>query len=101
MPVKSPAHKVITPETAMLAANKHILFHYPTMFTGIAPHRLCLLTADVWIVPIVLTHPEHGILGEVGLVAVDASTGQVLGSTPRRDVVAAGKRLREAKGHDR
>jgi hypothetical protein len=96
---KRPAHRAISAGQAMLAANKYLLFHYPTMFTGALPRRLKLPTYDVWIVPIVLTHPDRGIIGEAGLVAVDAHSGQVVGSTPRAEVVAAGKRLREAK-HD-
>lgn len=80
----------------MIAANRFILHHYPTLFTGGRPHRLSLPTTDVWVVPIVLTHPEHGILGEVGVVAVEARTGEIIGHTPRAAVVAAGKRLREA-----
>jgi hypothetical protein len=99
-PVKRPAHKAISADKAMLAANKYILFHYPTMFTGAIARRLKLPTYDVWVVPIVLTHPDHGVIGEAGLVAVDAHSGQVLGSTPRAEVVAAGKRLREAKHYD-
>jgi hypothetical protein len=99
-PAKRPAHQAISADQAMLAANKYILFHYPTMFTGAIPQRLRLPTYEVWVVPIVLTHPDHGVVGEAGLVAVDAFSGQILGSTPRAEVVAAGKRLREAKHYD-
>lgn len=99
-PAKRAAHRAISADQAMLAANKYLLFHYPTMFTGALPRRLKLPTYDVWVVPIVLTHPDRGIVGEAGLVAVDAHSGQVVGSTPRAEVVAAGKRLREAKHYD-
>src|ERR1051326_5512193 len=99
-PAKRPAHRAIRADQAMLAANKYLLFHYPTLFTGALPRRLKLPTCDVWVVPIVLTHPDRGIVGETGLVAMDAQTGQVIGSTPRAEVVAAGKRFREAKPED-
>ena len=92
--------RAITAKEATIAANAHVLFHYPTMFTGAGTHHLILAGVDLWIVPIVLTHPDYGILGIVGLIAVNASTGQVIGGTPREEVVAAGKRLREGKGYD-
>src|SRR5258707_9095916 len=90
----------ITAKQAMIAANRYILFHYPTMYTGTLPRRLSLPNLQVWAVPIALTHPDHGVVGDVGLVAVDAANGQVVGATPRSEVVAAGKKLREAKRHD-
>jgi hypothetical protein len=83
----------------MIAANKFILFTYPTMFTGGMPHRLALPSGEVWIVPIVLTHVDHGIVGQVGSVVLDVRTGEVLGRTPRGEVVASGARLREGKGY--
>jgi hypothetical protein len=85
---------------ALLAANTYALFHYPTMFTGAGAYRLVVAERDLWVVPIVLTHPDHGVLGNVGLVAVDASSGEVIGSTPRAEVIAAGRRVREGKGYD-
>jgi hypothetical protein len=96
---KRQTRKGITAEKAMIAANKFALFHYPTMFTGGAPHRLSLAGGEVWIVPVVLTHPDHGVVGQVGSIIIDAGTGDVLGHTPRSDVVAVGKRIREAKGY--
>lgn len=93
------ARKCITAKEARRIAIRHLLFNYPTMVTGTIPHRLELPSAELWIVPMVWTHPDHGIVGEVGSVAVDALTGEVVGTTSRREVVAAGKRLREAKGY--
>jgi hypothetical protein len=98
MPGKRLNRKAITAKQAMLSANKFILFHYPTMFTGGLPHRLALPTGDVWIVPLVLTHPDCGIIGEVGSIAVDFFTAEIVGNTARNEAVATGKRLREAKG---
>ena len=86
--------RTIPAKAALIAVNKHLLFHCPTMFTGAQPRRLTLPDDDLWLVPIVLTHPEYGSLGEVGLVGVDARTGQVLASTPRNEVVTTGRRLR-------
>ena len=87
-------------ERARLTAIEHCLFHYPTLFTAGVPRRLPLSDSELWIVPIVLTHPERGAVGEVGVVAVDARTGKVAGSTPRAEVVAAGERLVKGKRVD-
>jgi hypothetical protein len=101
MPAKRPGDKAISADRAMLAANKFILFKYPNMFTGGLPHRLSLQTSEIWIVPLVLTHPDHGIVGEIGSVAVDLHTNEILGYTPRAEAVAAAQHLREAKGYAR
>ena len=100
MLTKRTAGKRLSARQAMVTANKHILFHYPTMFTGGTPRRLVLTQGKWWIVPIVLTHPEHGILGETGVVAVDGASGEIVGSSPRKEVVAAGTRLRKGKGYE-
>jgi hypothetical protein len=87
-------------ERALIAANAYALFHYPNLFTGAGAYRLVIDDRDLWVVPIVLTHPDHGVLGNAGFVAVDACSGQVVGSTARAAVVAAGRRIREGKGYD-
>jgi hypothetical protein len=101
VPKQALNHRPMSAAAAMVAASKHVLFHYPTMFTVSRPRRLALVDSQLWIVPIVLTHPDHGVLGDAGFVAIDAATGAVLGSTPRREVVHAGKQLREAKSNGR
>ena len=100
MPKHRTAGKPLTAEEAMIAANRYILLHYPTMYTGAMPRRLILPRKALWAVPIVLTHPDHGVVGDVGLIAVDAASGRVVGATPRSEIVAAGKKLREAKSYD-
>ena len=85
MPIKRMAG-LLTAKQALLAANRYILFHYPTMYAGALPRRLALSNLDVWAVPIVLTHPDHGVVGDVGLLAVDAASGEVVGATPRSEV---------------
>ena len=79
-PAQQTGRKAIRADQAMRAANAYILFHYPTLFTGAIPRRLKLPSADVWVVPIVLTSPGYGIVGEAGPVAVDAHSGEVVPS---------------------
>jgi hypothetical protein len=71
---------------AMIAASEFALFHYPTMFTAARPQRLALQTAELWIVPMILTHPTDCTIGPVGFIAIEASTGKIVGSTSRADV---------------
>lgn len=100
MPRKRAVSPPLTAKQAMIAANRYILFHYPTMYTGALPRRLTLPNLDVWAVPIDLTHADHGVVADVGLVAVDVAKGEVVGATPRSEVVAAGKKLRKARHYD-
>jgi len=94
-------HMVVSEaEKAVIAANRFMLREYPLGILGGTPRRLNVKGADVWIVPVLLTSPGYGAVGEVGMVAVDARNGAIVGSTPRADVVASGKRLREEKRDD-
>jgi hypothetical protein len=89
--------KSVSRKAAMIAANEHCLFRYPAAYTGGPARRVVLADATLWIVPVCLTSPGYGVVGDVGMVAVDASSGRVVGSTPRNEVVAAGTRLRKGK----
>lgn len=87
-----------TAEAAVIAANGHMLLNYVIGLLGGPPHRVSLPGGDLWIVPMVLTSPGYGAVGEVGAIAVDARTGEVVGGTPKEEVVEAIRRLREEKG---
>src|SRR5262245_19910088 len=100
MVTKHRVKKSISARQARLIANEYCLHHYPMMFTGGTPKRLVLKNAVWWVVPIVLTSPGFGIVGEAGVVAVDADTAEVVGSTDRGEVASAGKRLRERRGDE-
>jgi hypothetical protein len=54
----------------------------------------------MWIVPILLSSPGLGALGEVGMVAVSGLSGEVVGATPKSDVRSAGSRLAQERRHD-
>ncbi|MBI4605909.1 MAG: hypothetical protein HY721_28425 [Planctomycetes bacterium] len=87
--------RAIAAEKALQSANEFILFHYATGLMGTVPRLVSMADRDVWVVPVVLTSPGFGTVGEVGMVAVDAGDGKVVGSTPRSEVIAAQRRLRE------
>jgi hypothetical protein len=87
------------PEELVIAANRYIVRHYPFGCLGSCPRRLTLGSRELWIISILLTSPGYGAVGEVGVVALDGRTEQVVGSTPREEVAATVQRLREEK-HD-
>jgi hypothetical protein len=84
-------------ELVTVAANEYIVLHYPIGFLAGTPRRLSLDGRDVWIVPILLTSPGYGAVGEAGVIAIDAATHRPVGNTPRAEAVAAARRLREEK----
>lgn len=87
----------IDADTARIAANKYMLFRYPLGVLGGTARRMSLPNGELWIVPILLTTPRTGPVGEIGMVAVNARTGEVVGATPKDDVAAAGQRVLEEK----
>jgi hypothetical protein len=93
----SQADAALDAEAAQTAANSYCLCHYGVRITGGPPRRLQVGGRDLWIVPAVFTSPGYGIVGEVGLVAVDAMSGEVVGATPREEASAAGAKLAQEK----
>ncbi|MCI0461797.1 MAG: hypothetical protein L0Z62_33010 [Gemmataceae bacterium] len=85
-------------EAVQIAANAYCLTHYGVRCSGGSPRRLSLRGAEeIWIVPVVFTSPGYGAVGDVGVVAVDAATHDVIGATPRAEVRAAVARLAQEK----
>src|SRR5205823_283497 len=87
-------------EAAQVAVHEYCLLHYGTSYVGGTPRRLSLPEVEVWIVPVVLTSPGYGAVGEVGIVAVDIMSGNVVGATPRLEVRTAGTHLAQEKRHE-
>src|SRR5437588_1296238 len=85
------------PTIIQSAANSYCLLHYAVGFSGGMPRRLCLHGKDVWIVPVVLSSPGIGPVGEVGVLAIDPATHDVIDATPRPEVRAAAARLAQEK----
>jgi hypothetical protein len=90
----------INARSAGITAHEYCLRHYGTSYCGGTPQRLVLPAVEMWIVPVVLTSPGSGTIGDVGIVAVNAMSGEVMGATPRVDVRAAGTRLATERRHD-
>jgi hypothetical protein len=89
-------HKRRGPQAILQSANGYIVRHYPFGCLGQNPQRLAG-AIDFWIVPVFLTSPGYGAVGEVGMVAVNAATHEIVGATERRDVNRAIRLLKESK----
>ena len=84
--------RAISADRALTSANTHCLWTYGMNLCAGMPRRLSLPEGQRWIVAI-LYSPGVGPVGEVGLVAVDSLTGEVLGCTPRDEVLEGARRL--------
>jgi len=93
---RQPRTKDRSSEQVLRSANGFIVRHYPFGCLGRSPQRL-VGESDFWIVPVFLTSPGYGAVGEVGLVAIDARSHQVVGATERKQVNRAIKHLKETK----
>ena len=87
----------ISAKEALIAANRFLLETMRDRFTAGLPKQVIFSTRSVWIVPILLTYPQTGMLGEVGMVAVDDQRGTIVGWTPLEEAERLGKELYEEK----
>lgn len=80
-------------------ANRHIAQLYPTTIAvGLEPRLVAHDSGEVWSLPLIYGSPgygNHGIVGEVGRIAIDARTGHVVDVTPRDEAVALVRKLHE------
>ena len=87
----------INAEEARASATDFLLDHMGNQLVTGEPHMMVSAVRAVWIVPVQLSYIHTGILGTVGVVAVDEETGLVVAWTPIPQMKAAGRRLREAQ----
>ncbi len=83
--------------TALKTANKFILENMRDRFSAGSLKRVIFPTREVWIVSVVLTYPKKGIIGEVGAIAVDGETGEIVGWTQIEEMETVAKDLYEGK----
>lgn len=84
-------------KTALKIANKFILERMRDRFSAGPPKRVIFPTRCVWIVPVVLTYPKVGMVGDVGEIAVDAETGGIVGWTPVEEMESIAKSIYKDK----
>ena len=78
---------------AMATANLYLLDHVPDRLTADQPRFD--EKAHVWRVPVILTYPTFGVLGQVGQVVVSAVNEDILSATPAAEMLAAAHLLVE------
>lgn len=76
-------------------ATDFLLDHVGNQLTAGQPLRMLSAVRSTWIVPVQLGYIHSGVLGNVGVVAVDEETGQVIGWTPIDQMKEAGRQLRK------
>lgn len=84
-------------KNVQVVVNGYCLTVYGDAYTGGTPRRLALASGAVWVTPVIFTSAGAGRVADVGVVAVDARTLQVLDATPKSEVRAAGARLAREK----
>lgn len=79
--------------TAQRNATGWLVSEVGNLLLGDTP-ALVIADRTVWRVPVLLTSPEYGVLGQVGVVDVDAQTGDVLSDAQTlRELIERGRQL--------
>jgi hypothetical protein len=87
-------------QQVMALANRFILTKLPDRFSAGLPKSVAFPTRRLWVVPVMLTYPHLGIVGEVGMVAVDAEQETVVGWTPFQEMEELARQLYQEKKHE-
>lgn len=87
----------IDAETAKRLANRFLLENLPDRFCAGTPRILQFPLRSVWIVPVVLSYPRIGPVGQTGIIAVDTETGAVVGWTPLDEMKEVAEAVHDEK----
>lgn len=87
------AIKTISVQAAQARAAEFLSDNDLARFSVGAPRRMVSPLRSVWSVPIDLRYPNYGLVGEVGVVAIDQETGNVVAWTPREEMLATAAEL--------
>ena len=83
-----------TSESARDAATEFLLNHVGNQLMAGQPYLMLGALHVTWIVPVQLAYPQTGILGTVGVLAVDDETQHVIAWTPIEQMKQASRQLR-------
>ncbi len=89
------ARVVLNARQAMVAANQFIVEHLPDCFSAGLPKLVLFPIRPLWLVPVLLTYPGVGVVGEVGMLAVDGDHPVIVGWTPLEEMEALAQKLYE------
>ena len=79
----------------MVAANQFIVEYLPDRFSAGLPKLVLLPLRPLWLVPVLLTYPSAGVIGEIGMLAVDGDHPVVVGWTPLEEMENLARQLYE------
>ena len=91
-----PVTQHLSPAEAQAAATEFLLEHVGNQLVAGQPHLMVSVVRATWIVPVQLSYIHSGELGQVGVVAIDEETGQVMAWTPLAQMKQASLALRQA-----
>jgi len=83
----------IRPEEAMRKTEGFLSRNVGHLLAAGTPYRVLFPLRSSWIVPVQLTYPGYGIVGEVGMVVVDEATGDVIAWTSPNEMYQATEKL--------
>ena len=86
---------VVNTRQAMIAANQFIVEHLPDRFSAGLPKLVLFPLRPLWLVPVHLTYPGKGVIGEVGMLAVDGDHPVIVGWTPPEEMEVLAQKLYE------
>jgi len=95
IPTVSRARVALNTRQVMIAANRFIVEHLPDRFSAGLPKLVLFPLRPLWLVPVHLTYPGVGVVGEVGMLAVDGEHPVVVGWTPAEQMEALARQLYE------
>jgi hypothetical protein len=82
---------------AIATANRFIVENLPDRFSAGLPKLVRFPLRQLWLVPVLLTYPDVGVIGEIGMLAVDGNRPAVVGWTPPEEMEALAHQLYEEK----
>ncbi len=85
--------KTIPSQVAQTRAQEFLRENELVRFTVGAPRRMVSALRSVWTVPVELRYPNYGLVGEVGVIAVDEETGSIVAWTPRQEMLTTAAEL--------
>jgi hypothetical protein len=83
----------LTAEEAQLAAEEFIINHIGDQVLSGEPWPIDSALRGGWVIPLILTRSAYGPVGAIGVLIIDAHTGQVIASTPAEVLAKNSRRL--------
>ena len=89
----APSEQRIGADEATRKAERFLNRHLGHLLAAGTPQRVLFPLRSTWVVPVQLTYPGCGVVGEVGMVVVDETTGEVVAWTSPQEMYQATEQL--------